>query len=676
MSKKKLLSALRQPANGPSVKNTELSTPFGEQIAGAETLLRPAGTEQVGAMTRNIALAHETLVPSRDLAKTETYRDGAFIFGRTIEDDVDGNNPALLASHGEGHIFLCAETRRGKSERFLVPNLAKWKGSALVIDPKGYLASMTAERRGDKDTAYCDAMGQKVFVLDPARISRVPDNMFACFNPLDILKADDPKCLAKARSLAASLLPDEDDKTGDKYWDNEGRDLLATVMIHVATAEDSPHPRTLNTVYKLLRTGEEELKLHLNKQGKNQESTPFSLFFATMQANPVLDGYVRDGALDLYELYQNASKQWQGIRSHAKQCLSWVATKQMKESLSTSTFDFEWLRTKPEGVTVYVTVEDMELDWRWLRVVIDAFMSASKGDVAPATDHRTLMILDEFPQMKNMKSVEKAIGGLAEYGVRICAVVQSIVQLQQIYPDSWELFISNADLQIYFGTNSVPTAKYISERLGEKEIIKVAKSIGLTANTQTSYSQSDADAIADGTADAEGGGSSENIADGEGSNHSTAKGRGHVHKESLSYYAGLGWMPMLQGAQVNRSKQVTNGTNKTRTATKGNNTSWNKTKTKTNTHTHTTQEGGGEGQGVNIGHQEQFHKVPVLSPAAILTTVAKVTDEADPPISRSSLDRSRWRTTLSCANSKILRRPRVLSLLRTASQIRIQTSPD
>ncbi len=69
------------------------------------------------------------------------------------------NKPVPVGIDDNRHIMTVAGSRAGKGRWLLVPNLLLYPGSALVLDPKGELAAITARRRQE--------MGQKVFIIDP-----------------------------------------------------------------------------------------------------------------------------------------------------------------------------------------------------------------------------------------------------------------------------------------------------------------------------------------------------------------------------------------------------------------------------------------------------------------------------------------------------------------------------
>jgi type IV secretion system protein VirD4 len=72
-----------------------------------------------------------------------------------------GREPLIYA--GDGSLITLARPGSGKSRCVLTPNLIRWEGSMIVVDPKGELATNTALWRQQM-------LGQKVWVFDPFRI--------------------------------------------------------------------------------------------------------------------------------------------------------------------------------------------------------------------------------------------------------------------------------------------------------------------------------------------------------------------------------------------------------------------------------------------------------------------------------------------------------------------------
>jgi type IV secretory pathway TraG/TraD family ATPase VirD4 len=66
---------------------------------------------------------------------------GKFWLGRNEEG-------SPLGYCDDRHICLVSGTRGGKGTSVIVNNLCLWPGSAVVVDPKGENATVTADRRG------------------------------------------------------------------------------------------------------------------------------------------------------------------------------------------------------------------------------------------------------------------------------------------------------------------------------------------------------------------------------------------------------------------------------------------------------------------------------------------------------------------------------------------------
>ena len=141
------------------------------------------------------------------------------------------------------HIVTIAGNRSGKSRGGLVPNLAMYPGSVLVVDPKGELAQLTARRRHE--------LGQTVYVIDPFEAGGAALRPYAAtFNPLAMLEYSSD-LLADAGLIADALIvPTPGEK--DPHWNDSARGLIEGLVLHVATCPKYAGRRDLVTVYELL----------------------------------------------------------------------------------------------------------------------------------------------------------------------------------------------------------------------------------------------------------------------------------------------------------------------------------------------------------------------------------------------------------------------------------------
>src|SRR6218665_379890 len=156
------------------------------------------------------------------------------------------------------HLITIAGARSGKGVALIIPNLRAWSaGSVLVVDPKGENAEHSWEQR--------EAMGHKVYVVDPFKVANVPDRLRASFNPLDdIMKAEQGRHMHGRPSTAREDIRVLADglvmryKADDATWDNGAVTVIAGMIAHNLTTAPEDH-RTLSAVRALLRMPEDRL---------------------------------------------------------------------------------------------------------------------------------------------------------------------------------------------------------------------------------------------------------------------------------------------------------------------------------------------------------------------------------------------------------------------------------
>ena len=93
---------------------------------------------------------------------------------------------------------------------------------------------------------------------------------------------------------------------------------------------------------------------------------------------------------------------------------------------------------------------------------------------------RLLLMLDEFPQLGNMKCIELALAICAGYGIKVCIVCQDVNQLNKEYTKDNSIG-SNCHVHIYFTPNidsGGATAEAISKTLGKRTISTTSHSDG------------------------------------------------------------------------------------------------------------------------------------------------------------------------------------------------------
>jgi type IV secretion system protein VirD4 len=80
-------------------------------------------------------------------------------------------------------------------------------------------------------------------------------------------------------------------------------------------------------------------------------------------------------------------------------------------------------------------------------------------------------ICDEASSLGKMEALDDAVDKYRGYGVRLVLFFQSVSQLRKSFPDGQDQTLLSNVSQVFFGINDLPTAEYVSNRLGEKTIV-------------------------------------------------------------------------------------------------------------------------------------------------------------------------------------------------------------
>lgn len=335
------------------------------------------------------------------------------------------------------HVVTVAGSRAGKSSTVLVPNLLRYPGSALVLDPKGELARATAQAR--------EAMGQKVYILDPFGETGRPS---ARHNPFDELKESKREHVTADVALLADALIISQDK--DPHWTDSAKNLIRGLTLH------------------LLSTGEKasirELRRLMNADPAELDET-----LKAMRRSPAYDGAVANVGAAFLGKALAGGEELASILSTAQE----QTTPLDDVRTITDASDFRLRDLKERKVTIYLVLPGMRMGthFRWLRVVIQQALAAMELSNAKP-EYPVLFLLEEFPTLGYMRSIETAAGFVAGFGVKLWTVLQDFSQLKTQYEKSWETFLGNAGVIQAFGNVDLTTTEYLSKRLGNLTVVE------------------------------------------------------------------------------------------------------------------------------------------------------------------------------------------------------------
>src|SRR6185312_14245556 len=344
-----------------------------------------------------------------------------------------GRSRGVPIGHADDrHIALVSGTRGGKGASVIIPTLTQWRGSAVVIDPKGENATVTAARRGP-GSKHCQGMGQAVYVLDPFEAARNLDpSLRAHFNPLDVLQGDEKSSFDKAYRIADAIVVVREDSK-NPFFDETARVMVLALILHVVSAPEYEGRRNLVNVRQLLLAGDQELVAALKENGETDIPSGRKLLWAAMTRSTAFEGKVSRLAENLLEMATSSPKEFTDVVSTATVNTDWIDSPGMTETLEYSDFAVSDLKTRREGMTVYLSLPlgYLSTHFRWLRMMIALTITEmEKIPGGPASGAPVLMVLDEFLLLKRMPVIENALAYMASYGVRMLFAVQSLAAMK------------------------------------------------------------------------------------------------------------------------------------------------------------------------------------------------------------------------------------------------------
>jgi type IV secretion system protein VirD4 len=362
---------------------------------------------------------------------------------------------AAIGVLDDRHMLTVAGTRAGKGRSAIVPNMLRYPGSVLAIDPKGELATVTAQARAKMD-------GHRVYVLDPFGETMPPEGqadalaLYRCgFNPMEAVRATN---LVEDASLIADALV-VSDRSNDPHWTESARTLIEGVIMLVATHPVFKGKRDLTTVYRLIGKGLDVPAPEGEKKRDGMELLKQAMLTAPQEAIQLA------GA----DFFDRPDRERGSVLSTARRQLRPMAFDEIAASLSAGGLDLADL--KRESVTIYLCIPARHLGTcgRWLRLFVNIALQAMER-VKAAPKVPVLFLLDEFAALGPMRQIEDAAGQIAGYGVKLWPILQDLGQLKALYKDRWETFMGNAGVLQFFGNSDLTTLEWISKRLGKTAV--------------------------------------------------------------------------------------------------------------------------------------------------------------------------------------------------------------
>lgn len=299
-----------------------------------------------------------------------------FFFGYPIDPSTgEYSHKTALCGWPPGHFLTVAPTRAGKGVSLIIPNLLCYRGSAIVIDPKGELAWITAPRRRD--------LGQRIRIIDPwgqvnqlygSKVGVIEET--ARFNPLSVLKPGSDDFVDNLAYLADALIITESSR--DPHWDNSARELVAGIMAYVVENPAFAPSASLVLVRKLLMRPNSELERMIRRA---IEEFPDSI-----------------AALKLGQ-FENPEKTTgiASVISTARTQTAFLDSRELAKGIEVSDFSFDDFREGGRRTTVYLVIPPHKLGTyaRWLRLMVSIAIGTVQKGPLNESEKAEMAIRDE-----------------------------------------------------------------------------------------------------------------------------------------------------------------------------------------------------------------------------------------------------------------------------------------
>lgn len=382
----------------------------------------------------------------------------------------------FLRYNEAAHILGAAPSRSGKGVVLVLPTLLTYPNSTFVNDIKGENFELSSGFR-HKAESLC-------IRLDPTHVpSKSIDGHSvglntARWNVLKEIRIFTVYDVMDSMNIAAELA-DPDSKGMDDHWVSTSYELLTGVQLHVVYAErdkslagcasfmadpsfDSPEQ-----MFERMMQTEHDPELRMGWKDTDGRPT---------KTHPVV-------AKAAKAMLNKEEKERNSVLSTAKTRLALYMEPIVGHNTSDSDFAISDLMNHNKPVSFYLTVppSDKERLRPYVRLFIGFFLRSSTNsmrfeDGAGAANylHRLLLLVDELPALRKLDSLQDGLAFIAGYGITAFLLVQDIPQLtsrENGYGEN-ESIRSGCHVQIYFTPNTTPTAKAISEKLGQRTVEK------------------------------------------------------------------------------------------------------------------------------------------------------------------------------------------------------------
>ena len=357
----------------------------------------------------------------------------------------------LLTHHGAEAVLVSGASRSGKGRGTVVPTLLSHPGSAFILDTKEelFFGTENEEYRFEGTSGWRSTFSHCIY-FNPL------DRRSARFNPLfEVRKGEDE--VGDAQAIAAILTDPAGIRDEPDIWDRATREFYTGLILHQLYSAPDPEKTLAGVRRQLVRPME-----HLSWEMRNTRHLGD-------RPHPV----VHRAAQALLERAKGNDRYLSSVLATADSHLSLFDNPVVEWTTQTSQWSMGDVMCSDHPVSVYLSMpaSDEETLIVLLRVMMKQFLTVnmrhlSRDNRGRKKKHDCLIVADEFPALKRMKSYELLMKRFAQYGVKSFKTVQSFNDIDAAYT-RYNTIRENCHVTVIFASADPTTQKQLSGMLGK-----------------------------------------------------------------------------------------------------------------------------------------------------------------------------------------------------------------
>lgn len=341
----------------------------------------------------------------------------------------------------------------GKSRYVVKPNVMLANASYIVTDPKGELL------RSCGGLLLQEGYALRVFdLIEPEHSNS--------FNPFHYIRKDSD-VFRLIDNFIKNTTP-KNAQQNDPFWEKSEIALNAAIMLYLLH-EASEQEQTMEMVLTMIEYGGA-------KEENDDYQSPLDLLFEALEEEKPNHIAVRQ-----YHIFkQAAGKTAKSILVSAAVRLTAFTLPEIQRI--TNSDDMELSRLGEQKQAVFCIIPDS--NDASLNFLVGMLYTSAFQELYYQADRvhggglpiPVRLLFDEFANVALPDGYARLQATMRSRNIMATIILQNISQLKELFKDSWEGIIGNADAIIYLGGNEQSTHKYISELLGKETIETVSNS--------------------------------------------------------------------------------------------------------------------------------------------------------------------------------------------------------